>query len=72
MSVRSARGDDETGPSGITVGTRVEVRDRFGAQWNRGFEVVDTTEDGYIVARVSDRYVLPAEFAARDVSPQNR
>ena len=49
------------------VGTRVEVRDRFCSSWSRGFEVAATTDRGYILRRVSDRYVLPIEFDAGEV-----
>ncbi len=51
----------------ISVGTSVEVRNRFCASWSRGFEVAETTHAGYLVRRQSDRYVLPAEFVATEV-----
>jgi hypothetical protein len=54
--------------SALPVGTKVDVRDRFCLQWSHGFGIVAATRLGYIVERLSDRYVLPAEFAASDIS----
>jgi hypothetical protein len=51
----------------FSVGTPIEVRDRFCASWSRGFEITERTPDGYRIRRVSDRYVLPGEFVTRDV-----
>jgi hypothetical protein len=51
----------------LSVGTGIEVRDRFCASWSHGFEIAERTPDGYRVLRVSDRYVLPSEFVAGDV-----
>jgi hypothetical protein len=48
----------------IGVGTQVEARDRFCGSWSRGFEIEAATEHGYILRRLSDRYVLPIEFDA--------
>jgi hypothetical protein len=53
--------------SDLRVGTQVEVRDRFCSSWSRGFEVAATTDHGYILRRLSDRYVLPTEFDAVEV-----
>jgi len=55
--------------SGLSVGAEVDVRDRFREQWNRGYEIAGTTTTGYLVRRHSDGYVLPVEFAPRDISP---
>ncbi|MGZ8733682.1 MAG: hypothetical protein ACXW1M_00710 [Acidimicrobiia bacterium] len=55
----------------LAVGTRVEVRDRFCAGWNSGFEIAATTRDAYRVRRLSDAYVLPVEFAVVDLRPAN-
>lgn len=46
----------------IGVGTPVEARDRFCGSWSRGFEIEAATEHGYLLRRLSDRYVLPIEF----------
>ena len=51
----------------LGVGTSVEVRGNFRGEWSRGFEVAETTHDGYWVRRLSDRYVLPVEFSGSDV-----
>ena len=51
-------------PWRIGVGTPVEARDRFCGSWSRGFEIEAATEHGYLLRRLSDRYVLPIEFGA--------
>jgi hypothetical protein len=58
---------DQPSAPAFTAGTAVEVRGSFRGQWSRGFEVAEATHDGYLVRRVSDRYVLPVEFAGRDI-----
>lgn len=55
--------------SGLSVGTEVDVRDRFRENWSRGYEIAGTTTTGYLVRRHSDGCLLPVEFAPRDVSP---
>ena len=56
----------------LAPGTRVEVRKRFDASWARGFEVIDLTEKGYRLRRLSDGSELPAAFAGRDVRQEKR
>jgi hypothetical protein len=51
----------------LPPGTKVEVRKRFDASWARGFEVIDLTERGYRVRRLSDGMELPADFIGDDV-----
>ena len=51
----------------LSPGDKVEVRSRFNAQWARGFEVVDVTENRVRVRRSSDGEILPAEFDEDDV-----
>lgn len=51
----------------LSVGDIVEVRRRFDAQFARGFEIVEVTDGGYRVRRLSDGEVLPAEFAEDDL-----
>ncbi len=51
----------------LAVGTSVEVRGHFRGEWSGGFEVAETTHDGYWVRRLSDRYLLPVEFLGSDV-----
>jgi hypothetical protein len=53
----------------FAVGARIEVRDRFRSNWNRGFEIAERTPDGYRIRRTSDRYVLPGEFVPHEVRP---
>jgi hypothetical protein len=56
----------------LDVGDKVEVRRRFDAQWARGFEVFEVTDDGYRVRRQSDGEVLPVVFADDDVRRAHR
>jgi hypothetical protein len=51
----------------LPVGTPVEVRNNYCSVWSRGFEVAETTSDGYRLRRQSDHYVLPAEFGSTEV-----
>ena len=57
-------------PEGMALlppGTKVEVLTRYIPKWSRGFEVVSAGEHGYVVRRISDAQVLPAEFRSSDV-----
>jgi hypothetical protein len=56
----------------LAPGTRVEVRKRFDASWARGFEVIDLTERGYRLRRLSDGAELPASFADQDVRQEKK
>jgi hypothetical protein len=56
-----------TSQPSLPVGTPVEVRNNFCAAWSRGFEVAETTNQGYRLRRRSDHYVLPAEFGTGEV-----
>jgi hypothetical protein len=49
------------------IGTDIEVRDRFCANWQRGFEVADAYQHGYRVRRRSDGYVLPVPFGTEEI-----
>jgi hypothetical protein len=51
----------------IAIGIQVEVRNQYLGTWNGGFEVVDVTDDGYIIRRRSDGIVLPTAIAFDDV-----
>ncbi len=51
----------------LSAGTGVEVRNSFCAAWSGGFEVAVATSQGYMLRRVSDRYVLPVEFHSHEV-----
>ena len=56
----------------LKPGTRVEVKDRFGGRWSRGFEVAEVLTDGYRLKRLSDGSVLPADFEWDDVRKERR
>ena len=56
----------------LEAGMRVEVRRRFDQHWARGFEIVDATEGGYRVRRLSDGMELPTEFAPEDVRRERK
>jgi hypothetical protein len=56
----------------LEAGMRVEVRRRFDQHWARGFEIVEATDGGYRVRRLSDGMELPSEFAAEDVRREQR
>ena len=72
MSIRSATDWGSQVADALEVGDRVEVRRRFDAQWARGFEVVESTPNGYRVRRESDGEILPVEFAAEEVRRAHR
>lgn len=59
-------------PSAHRPGDKVEVRRRFDDQWARGFEVVEATDDGYRLRRLSDGVELPTTFAAGDVRRERK
>jgi hypothetical protein len=62
-----ARIPDQPVRGALPPGTRVEVRTRYRRSWSNGFEVEQTTDEGYWLRRESDRYVLPRPFVANDV-----
>jgi hypothetical protein len=51
----------------LTVGTKVDVRNRYQGTWVRGFEVAEVTEDGYRIRRLSDGSTLGELFVRDDV-----
>lgn len=53
----------------LAIGTRVQVRNRYLADFAPGFVVDEVTAGGYLVRRVSDGARLPMVFAAEDVRP---
>jgi hypothetical protein len=53
--------------SPLTVGTKVDVRNRYQGTWVRGFEVAEVTEDGYRIRRLSDGSTLGELFVRDDV-----
>jgi len=56
----------------LATGDKVEVRRRFDAAWARGFEVVDVTDRGVQIRRLSDGEVLPAYFPVEEVRKERR
>jgi hypothetical protein len=54
----------------LQSGDRVEIRRRFDDQWTPGFEVIDVSDAGLRVKRVSDGAELPALFHADEVRPE--
>lgn len=63
---------DELDPRRLTPGTRVEVRSRFDQRWAQGFEVIEPTDTGYRVRRLSDRTELPVAIDAEDVRKERK
>jgi len=59
--------EDAAGVSQLETGTKVEVRTTFDRSWARGFEVLETTPEGYRLRRLSDGAALPAVFPDEDV-----
>jgi hypothetical protein len=57
-------------PESLGPGQHVEVRNRFTGTWSRGFELVETVDDGYRVRRLSDGSILPTLFLPEDVRPR--
>jgi len=64
--------DEHAAERALDPGTRVEVRDGFEGQWNRGFEVTEATSAGYRVRRSSDQTVLPALLPRASVRRERR
>jgi hypothetical protein len=56
----------------LAEGDKVEVRNRFDAQWARGFEVAKVDDDGVRVRRLSDGEELPVTFAEDDVRAERK
>ena len=56
----------------LSEGTRVEVRNRFDARWNRGFTVAEVVGDLYRIRRTSDDELLPSLFTAAEVRREHR
>jgi hypothetical protein len=53
-------------------GTRVDVRSRFDGEWTSGFEIVEMTDDGYRIRRLSDGAELPSLFTDIDIRRERR
>ena len=59
----------DSGTTTLDVGTRVQVRNRYLADFGPGFEIAGVTAGGYVVRRLSDGVELPVPFAADEVRP---
>jgi len=55
----------------LGVGTRVQVRNRFLAEFRPGFEVAEIVSEGYVLRRLSDGERLPASFVGEDLLPDH-
>jgi hypothetical protein len=64
MTVTSAFNDT------LRVGTRVAVQTRLG-RWSSGFEIAEISARGYRLRRVSDDAVLPFDFDAHELRPDD-
>jgi hypothetical protein len=55
---------DIAGPTSALLepGTEVEVRSKFENRWARGFEIIEPTNTGYRLRRLSDGEELPVIF----------
>ncbi len=56
----------------IGPGTRVDVCVRYDGSWSKGFEVLEVSETGYLLKRLSDGTQLPGVFPADDVRVSRR
>jgi len=56
----------------LEPGTRVEVRTGFDRSWAKGFVVLEETDDGYRIQRLSDGRHLPTVFSADRVRRERR
>lgn len=57
---------------GLEPGQRVEVRTGFDRSWAVGFEVIEITDIGYRLRRLSDASVLPVVFPFDDVRRERK
>ena len=59
----------DSGRPTLGVGTPVQVRNRYLADFGPGFEIAGITAGGYVVRRLSDGVELPVPFAPDEVRP---
>lgn len=59
-------------PLPFAVGDKVEVRRRLDDKWARGFAVLEATEAGYRLRRMSDGVEIPATFPRSDVRKERK
>lgn len=53
--------------SALTVGSSVDVKNRYIGTWSSGFEVAALVEAGYMIRRLSDRSILPGVLGFDEV-----
>lgn len=53
-------------------GSAVEIRRRLDGHWAKGFEVIDRTDGGFRIRRLSDGMELPVVIAADDIRLQRK
>jgi hypothetical protein len=58
--------------SRLTPGTKVDVRNRYQGTWVRGFEIAETTPEGYRIRRLSDGSILGDLFSRDDVRRERK
>jgi hypothetical protein len=58
--------------SRLTPGTKVDVRNRYQGTWVRGFEVAESTAEGYRIRRLSDGSILGDLFSRDDVRRERK
>jgi hypothetical protein len=56
----------------VKAGTKVEVRRRFDQRWARGFEVVEDSDEGIRVRRLSDGAELPVYFTRDEIRKERK
>jgi hypothetical protein len=59
-------------PAALEAGDKVEVRRRLDDKWARGFTIVDITDAGVRLRRLSDGVELPTTFAVADVRKERK
>jgi hypothetical protein len=56
----------------VATGDKVEVRRRLDDHWARGFEILEVTDAGYRLRRLSDGVEIPATFPPADVRKERK
>jgi hypothetical protein len=59
-------------PAALEAGDKVEVRRRFDDKWARGFAILEATDAGFRLRRLSDDVELPTTFAPADVRKERK
>ena len=56
----------------LDAGDKVEVRRRLDDKWARGFTIVDRSDAGFRLRRLSDGVELPTTFPTADVRKERK